>query len=481
MSGPRLAHTVEADGGFVQLRADDDERAILGDALMRPEAAIPEYIALGIKPESFGKYAHRLIWRAMVRLGSVTSLVSLKTELESSDELEEVGGIRYVTTLVDGLPRATPEKRAHHAGRVLNIARRRQVRDDLMTTLKALEDDDHDVADLVADLRERLVQRASVMQNSLLLDDAEIIAEPDALFLVENFIAAESLSVLYGPSGVGKSFLALDWSLSLAAERCWFGQPVIRGNTVYIAAEGVRGLKRRIAAWKASRGLPLDVALGVYVWPEAVNLLDDAEVDRLLRASESRNPIHMVVDTLNRCYIGNENDQGDMGRFVAACDRLRRELGVTVTSVHHSRKDGAAERGSSVLRGAADSMFSLTAIDDVLTLATEKQKDVAPAEPVKLKLASYDGSLILKLADDVDARDVLSPQQAKVLDRMRTAFSEGASRKDVAAACADMPFQSVYRAMDQLVRKGFATSRGKRVVPVFSPPKASVTFSDNSQ
>jgi RecA-family ATPase len=81
----------------------------------------------------------------------------------------------------------------------------------------------------------------------------ELMHQPPLRWVVENHIPAGGLAVLYGAPGGGKSFVALDLALSIAAGVPWLKvEPVMQGAVVYIAAEGSAGLAMRLAAWKAA-------------------------------------------------------------------------------------------------------------------------------------------------------------------------------------------------------------------------------------
>jgi hypothetical protein len=67
-----------------------------------------------------------------------------------------------------------------------------------------------------------------------------------------------------------------------------------------------------------------------------------------------------------------------MGIVLAAAKYAARELGCAVILVHHTNKNGTAERGSSSLRGAMDCMIGIERISDNSTKAVlkcEKLKD----------------------------------------------------------------------------------------------------------
>ncbi len=66
---------------------------------------------------------------------------------------------------------------------------------------------------------------------------AEIEPDMDRRALVEGWLGLGDFSMVYGGSGEGKSFLAVDLAVHVAAGMAWHGQAVERGAVVYIAAE----------------------------------------------------------------------------------------------------------------------------------------------------------------------------------------------------------------------------------------------------
>ena len=72
---------------------------------------------------------------------------------------------------------------------------------------------------------------------------------------IENVLPAESIAVLFGPPGLGKSFQAIGWAFRIAAGRpAWSGRPIKHGDVIYVAAEGFSGLPPRVQAWKRRHG-----------------------------------------------------------------------------------------------------------------------------------------------------------------------------------------------------------------------------------
>jgi KaiC/GvpD/RAD55 family RecA-like ATPase len=201
--------------------------------------------------------------------------------------------------------------------------------------------------------------------------------------LIEGILDEGGLSVIYGDSGSGKTFVALDMAFHIGAGLEWNGKKVRRGLVVYVAAEGGKRIKRRIAALqKRHREECGDVApdplFALVRYPIDLRS-SDADLKSLLalvREAEKKtghNCAWLIVDTLSRAMAaGDENSPVDMGRVVATADRFRAETGAHFTYVHHTGKDAArGARGHSLLRAATDTELETTA--SALTLT--KQRD----------------------------------------------------------------------------------------------------------
>jgi hypothetical protein len=119
----------------------------------------------------------------------------------------------------------------------------------------------------------------------------------------------------------------------------------------------------------------------LFIADTPVQFLDYAEAEAVTAAvadfaKKHGPPRFVVVDTLARCYGGDENSTQDMSAFVSALDRLRNGFGCAVFVLHHiGHGDKTRGRGSSVLKGALDFEYSLSAVGDIRTLACTKSKD----------------------------------------------------------------------------------------------------------
>lgn len=232
-----------------------------------------------------------------------------------------------------------------------------------------------------------------------LYSTAELLKLPSPEWLIEPIIPAGGLVGLYGPPGVGKSFVAVDQAMSVAAGVYWQTCPTQEGYVIYISAEGGRGMGKRALAWCEYHDIPpRDLAMAwlvepIPVYQDAVDTGDETvpysrAMEQLLdRITEiDRTPALIVIDTLARCFDGNENEQEDMGRFIAGCDVLRHQFETTVLIVHHTRLAGDRERGNTAFRGAADTMIALSSEGDKLLVECNKQKDAEEFQPMRLRL-----------------------------------------------------------------------------------------------
>ena len=223
---------------------------------------------------------------------------------------------------------------------------------------------------------------------------------PEPRPLVEGLISENSFCVMYGAPGSGKSFCALDIGLSIASGMPWHDKQTQQGSVLYIAGEGVGGLKRRVKAFHSFHGLS---SIGSFhVLQQAVNFRDEMSVQRLLRSIDrvGGDFSAIFVDTVARALPGSdENSATDMGAFVDACDRIRHHTGAAVIGVHHSGKDiSRGMRGSSALLGAVDTSIEVKNTGGVICLKNEKQKDHAEHPPIHLKMREVmliDGSSVV--------------------------------------------------------------------------------------
>ncbi|HCG9257289.1 TPA: AAA family ATPase [Vibrio parahaemolyticus] len=210
-------------------------------------------------------------------------------------------------------------------------------------------------------------------------------------WLVKDLIPASSFGMVYGASGSLKTFLTVDASCSISEGKDWCNKPVKRGAVVYVAAEGQRGIAKRIKAWEVANDVEtqhLYVLSHSVIMSEVDAVTNLAHAIKELEVYENVKVQLVVIDTLARCYAGDENTSRDMSAFVQGCDKLKSYLDSTILCVHHSGRDESrGARGSSALKAACDFEFQVKRDGKakLLTFINTKQKEGEEAPDVEIE------------------------------------------------------------------------------------------------
>lgn len=207
----------------------------------------------------------------------------------------------------------------------------------------------------------------------------------DSLEIVEDVLTTGAMSVFYGESNSGKTYLVLDLAKSIAKGIPWLGRRTTQGCVIYVAAEGAKTIERRLRAIRETEPNEPDYPLGVV--KTSINMASSTADTELLaalaltRAREwSTTPCLIVIDTLSRVLAGgNENDSTDMGALVRNSDLLRELTGAHILWVHHAGKDTTkGARGHSLLRAAVDTEVEILhdEASGIRTAKIAKQRDL---------------------------------------------------------------------------------------------------------
>lgn len=203
-------------------------------------------------------------------------------------------------------------------------------------------------------------------------------------YVVDGYIEADSLDLIFGEPGCGKSFISIDIACCVATGTPWHGHKVKKGMVIYIAGEGHNGLARRFKAWELVNGISLEGA-PIYKSHRAAqfydqaNALQVAEAVKAISAAENAIPALIIIDTVARNMGGDENSTQDMNQFIEHLDSLlRHPYKSAVLCVHHSGKASPGQaRGSTALRGALDAEYQvdMDQTSRMISLANRKMKD----------------------------------------------------------------------------------------------------------
>ncbi|MGH2879995.1 MAG: AAA family ATPase [Solirubrobacteraceae bacterium] len=244
---------------------------------------------------------------------------------------------------------------------------------------------------LRAQLDAEIDERAASLPKLIALDDFEV--RPNVTWLIRDLLPAQSIAVVFGAPKSGKTYTTMDLATHAAHGMHWHGHTVSRALRVaYLAGEGHAGLRVRLHAWR--RHHEAELRGDMRVMAEALSLT--GRIEDLLDVLRPYTPDVLIADTLNAYFgDGDENSTKDMTAFVAAVRRLRDELHCSIIIIHHTgHAEAARERGSSVLRGAADVIIQVARDDGgsgLIGFQVILGRDMdAWDEPLSLRLRSVD-------------------------------------------------------------------------------------------
>jgi hypothetical protein len=208
----------------------------------------------------------------------------------------------------------------------------------------------------------------------------EALREPRTTYIIDGYLPEKSLTMIYGPSGSGKSFLCLDMAFHVALGRDWQGHKVKQGMVVYLAAEGSSGLRKRIEAWLQHHNLTAPEVEKIRLLHETANLTNPQEAELFLEAlgTLEEPPILLFLDTVSWLMVGgDENSSRDAGRIMETTRLIRERYGTTSVLIHHTGHDGRLPRGSSSWLGNIDARMKVVPMkpNGRFQFTMEKQKD----------------------------------------------------------------------------------------------------------
>lgn len=283
-------------------------------------------------------------------------------------------------------------------------------------------------------------------------------------WLVKHWLQEQALIMVHGPSGGGKTFAVLDWSLHMAAAMPdWNGHKVKAGTVVYLAGEGHHGLRSRVAAWKQHHGAK---NLNMWLSKAGCDLNTPEGYQRVLDAVRSlpKQPSLIVIDTLHRFLLGDENSAQDAKTMIDACAGLMREFECSVLLVHHTGVSEEAQhraRGSSAWKGALEIEISIVPAkgDQPMQIVQRKSKDAEEAHPIYASLnivpingwMDEDGEQVCSAVLGIEDAPAERKKESK-LDGHRKLF-EGAWWASGAEVVDDMPYISRSALLNHVINK----------------------------
>ncbi|MBI2012861.1 MAG: replicative DNA helicase [Candidatus Colwellbacteria bacterium] len=271
------------------------EQSVLG-ALMIDQTAIGSVTDLLI-PYDFYKKAHSIIFEAFLRLWEgrePIDILSTTTELKRVNILQEIGGVGYLTELVNSVPTAT------HVEHYAKIVKEKSILRDLINASGEIAENAFESAEELDDLLDRVEQKIfSISQKSIVRNFLPIREDlKEAYERIERLHHGEGERLRGVPTG----FTVLDDILS-GLQRSDF--IVVGARPSYGKTAFVLDIARHI-------GVEVGAPVGIF----SLEMSREQVTDRIIAAEAQ-------VD-LWKLRTGRLKDEGEFEMIQAALDRLHK-------------------------------------------------------------------------------------------------------------------------------------------------------------
>jgi hypothetical protein len=212
---------------------------------------------------------------------------------------------------------------------------------------------------------------------------SDLLDRQPAEWLVKGTLPRRGVAALFGASGTGKTFAAVDLAFAVAAGRPWFDYRVTAAPVVYLCLEGSAGFAQRVKAYTQNSAVEGDILFfdGDFL------LTRQADVDALVAAINRAGMTGavIVIDTFAAATAGlDENSGSEMGAALSACKRLAAGVDGLVLLIHHTGKDQTRGlRGHSSMLAALDAAIEVNGGQDgePHTWTARKVKDGQAGRP----------------------------------------------------------------------------------------------------
>lgn len=215
---------------------------------------------------------------------------------------------------------------------------------------------------------------------------------PPEVWVVDQLIPDESVTMLAGFSGSFKTWLYMDIAVKVAKGQKVFGRFNTKQTGVLVIDEesGRRRLQKRFKQLGATEDTP------IYISSRTGYKMDEKYAKAIAKQASELGVGLIVFDSFTRFNAkGDENSSGDMSKLMD-CYKQLAEAGFAVLILHHNRKEnngntraGLAMRGSSDIHASADCHIAVSRSGQSEIVRLEQTKNRDKWESTIFKLRFY--------------------------------------------------------------------------------------------
>lgn len=224
------------------------EQSVLGGLLLDNTRWVEVQALLSVS--DFHHIQHQLIFVAIKKQLTLNQPADVVT-------ISDTYGIdlSYIGLLAKDTPSAANIMAYAHI--VKNEAERHKAVESLTLALESINQG-NEPAEVLQHIIEQAEKATIHKQGGTMFKHIKEVTVKPIDWLIDDFIESHALVEVFGAPESGKSLLAIDWGLSIAAGIPWRGHKTQQGSVFYIAGEGHNGLSRRFSAWSVNNGVSTD-------------------------------------------------------------------------------------------------------------------------------------------------------------------------------------------------------------------------------
>ena len=340
------------------------ERAVLGAILKMGVAGeeTPAFVWEALEVAHFSLTDHGTIYRRMQALhkrGAPVDYVSLYEELQAHREGQIT--LTQLIDLAEGVPEFSERQWKYHIDQLREFARRRRLEHIGHTLMLGATDASTDLDTLAGEYQERL----AAVQLDQTGDLPESLGnawgqECSVNYVVEGLIAEQSITMVSGEAGDGKSMLAMALASAVAQGLPFLGRVTSKREVLYLDREmPLYVVKQRIELLKIPNLFP-----HMRIWGGWEPIEPPGPESPQLLGYVRRTRPFLLFDPLVRNLGGADENDASQVRHRMTYFRKLAEAGATIFIGHHrSEKSEANYRGSSDLRASVDNAWCLSRDD----------------------------------------------------------------------------------------------------------------------
>ena len=184
--------------------------------------------------------------------------------------------------------------------------------------------------------------------------------EIETEWIIDKIIPKESVTVIFGKGGIGKTWLALDMAKCIGSRVSFFGYMTKRTKVIFIDFENPLAVVSKRVKQLGGTSDSDDVRFWRANNPKLKPPKLDSENWELLKKLPKESVL--IFDTLRAAHNKNENSSEEIGLIMERLKELR-DMGFTVIILHHTPKNSdRISKGSTVIVDLADHVLGFTKI-----------------------------------------------------------------------------------------------------------------------